>query len=1026
MGLGWPGLKYLSVAPGSEACKSPPLTWPAASLCTDAGPDLIAALHFLTRHSSMCMNLGYVPDLNHLAWNAAKRALKSSRLWGHQLLMLLNFIMRHGPFSQSARLQQCREGWQEYLQLAEPSRCPLYIDLLPKLLRDRHRLSEASREGIAEELWEELNQSQAWERAGTPVNLNRWFALIAEGREDDRYWHERYLAQLYTCIECDLMHGKKFKEMLAAKDSRPIRMDVEGIEGEKNMMKDQTAEGRSLKNSCANLLVVSTMARSDPHNQDVERMVFTIMEPLESWTRGANVELRSAEASLPWVEKQLVEGCFFDMLNATWKHMRSWGSLSSFGFMTGSMGMEAQLAAPTAAADQAISDRLHGEVVVQEEFAAQLGDLCLSIALEVTQSWLWMLIGWPQRAVLWLGPGAEAEISQFLRDASHFEKLQARVLDGATEHKELVDRSIFKLMPVQQLLQALRQTGGAVTQDLRQFLQHKFARFMQSQVAEDGFNICRKVETLAQNKKAPVQTLCMTMFSDGLLAKRHHFCEVEGSYTSHRMGFTSFPDDAFEASMQRPPGDPVYSDIASASAKTDWWKCKSHSLPAVYADLALLRMLYEDTAFTAQDLSSRWMSMLLRGNQLVKRLSKPVAAGAADTWYFAMGDSLGSACLLWPAVQHCLPGCPAATYFIPAVLDKPVFSVVVNMQDWVSWPYCWRSPLWQWLEHPAARLAGAEVFQEVRAFVATPSPRTLLESAASAGFWDIGVTSLRALQSKLGFESGGDQKLFAVLLSLILGCLGCSKDKALNIISVRLGRMGCNKAVGAAELLALDDGLELFTPEDKKQIEDEQRAQRNSEDSFQDLLVDLRLARQRLSPLAKASHVKHIDLPGVLVQAEVRDYCPSESRIWKNNVHAGWHGHCPPFRRISATVAAEGSEHAAATTVLKSLWLQHCHLHGCTLVDTCFVRGLFTDAELAAAGPSCGQPDAHPPASQAGAELVPSRGAGRGRGRGRGSGVGEASSSSRAGGAASTAPAAIGLGSRGGSRGRGPQGPMWK
>ena len=130
-------------------------------------------------------------------------------------------------------------------------------------------------------------------------------------------------------------------------------------------------------------------------------MVFTIMEPLESWTRRANVELRSAEASLPWVEKQLVEGCFFDMLNATWKHMRSWGSLSSFGFMTGSMRMEAQLAAAAAAAaDPAISDRLHGEVVVQGEFAAQLGDLCLSIALEVTRSWLWVLICWPDKAVL--------------------------------------------------------------------------------------------------------------------------------------------------------------------------------------------------------------------------------------------------------------------------------------------------------------------------------------------------------------------------------------------------------------------------------------------------------------------------------------------------------------------------------------------------------------------------------------------------------------------------------------------------
>ena len=40
----------------------------------------------------------------------------------------------------------------------------------------------------------------------------------------------------------------------------------------------------SFKNSCADLLVVSTMARPDPHNQDAERMVSTILEPLECRT----------------------------------------------------------------------------------------------------------------------------------------------------------------------------------------------------------------------------------------------------------------------------------------------------------------------------------------------------------------------------------------------------------------------------------------------------------------------------------------------------------------------------------------------------------------------------------------------------------------------------------------------------------------------------------------------------------------------------------------------------------------------
>lgn len=114
-------------------------------------------------------------------------------------------------------------------------------------------------------------------------------------------------------------------------------------------------------------------------------------------------------------------------------------------------------------------------------------------------------------------------------------------MDGAIEHGEPVDRSIFKLLPVQQLLQALRHSGGAVAQDLRLLLQHTSARSMQSQVAEDGFKVCRKVGTLAQNKEATVQTLCVTMFIDGLLAKQASFLRGGGLLHFSQDGLHQFP-----------------------------------------------------------------------------------------------------------------------------------------------------------------------------------------------------------------------------------------------------------------------------------------------------------------------------------------------------------------------------------------------------------------------------------------------------------------------------------------------------
>ena len=222
-------------------------------------------------------------------------------------------------------------------------------------------------------------------------------------------------------------------------------------------------------------------------------------------------------------------------------------------------------------------------------------------------------------------------------------------------------------------------------------------------------------------------------------------------------------------------------------------------------------------------------------------------------------------------------------------------------------------------------------------------------------------------------------------------------------------------------MLTLNDGLDLCTPDDRRKIEEEQKAQRQGEEEFGELMLDLRLARQRGAPEAKASHVKHIDLPDALLQAEVRDFCPPGSRIWKNNVHVGWHGHCPPFRRMFVTLATAGSGQAAATKVLKTLWLQHCHLHGCSLVDACFVKGLFTDAELAGSQPGV-QPAALPLVRRAAPVAASSRGRGRGS---RGGGRGGSSSSADGAAAASAASAPSGLHTHRGGRGRGLRGPVW-
>lgn len=651
-GLDLPLRHFRRPAEGSASAKRP-LTWPTASWCCDSGPDIVAAFHFVSRHEPVALNIDFVLDLNHLCWNAAKRSLKAARLWGHQLLMLLSFLMRHGPFNQASRLQQCKQAFGEYLQVASPQTCPLFDDLLPRLLRDRHREKDMAQANIQDEIWSELAKNEAWDVAGTPVNLNRWFHLISEGRIDDRWWNERFLSQLYTCLELDLLAGKKFEAFLDAKHAQ-TQVQQHDFDT-KPMMKDQTAEARQLKASCANLLVVSTMVRADPQNQNVERLVCGVLAPFEEWVKLGNKQLRDAGASIPWVQEQL-GGKFFEMVNLCLGCLSCWSSLRSFGFSGGFTHLQAFLK------DEGhLKDRVFGELVAQDEFAVQLGELSLALCREVVCSWLWLLEGWPQRAVLWLTDAGEKEVAAFLSDAARFDALEARVLAGDRDLSPLYERSVFRLIPVKQLRSALSESGGKLTDDLKAFLRMKFARFMQSQVPEDGFNLCRRVETLSQNMRAPVHTLCNNMFTDGQLAKRHRFGEVQATYTTKRVGMSKLPPDAFRCKGGFDDGDLPYGSIASNSSSTPWWKCRSEQWPSVYCDLVLMRMLpdlHKDEAEAFAKLSDRWLSCLLRGSHVVRRISKPIAAELPEAWFFALGHDMDSACLLWPATTQELPGCP--------------------------------------------------------------------------------------------------------------------------------------------------------------------------------------------------------------------------------------------------------------------------------------------------------------------------------------------------------------------------------
>lgn len=370
-----PGLRHWSMA---TLPSGPPTGWPVAKLCANCGPDIVASVHFLQRHPDIRLNLDYIPDVNHLSWNSFKGALRDVGLWRHTLLILMMSVMKHGPFHQAQRLKQCMACLREYLDLARPSDDPLFAAMLPRILNDTGRLGEMGRHGIDAEIWQSLADCKPWKESGSPCNLTKWFHIIRQSRCDDATWYSQALAQVYCCIECDLLHGKKFQRMLA--DLR-LKVGIANDDEARPLMREEAPEQKTLTQSCQNLLVVSTMVLCDPDNQYKQRLINCIAEPLQHWQAESNRELRSVDGSASWGVSQ-VRGDMLRMLGMTFGKLTNIGDLQHISLTIPQVGLNAP-------------EDLDFESRRQGNLAVFFGELAVWVASNFLQRQLWLLRGWP-------------------------------------------------------------------------------------------------------------------------------------------------------------------------------------------------------------------------------------------------------------------------------------------------------------------------------------------------------------------------------------------------------------------------------------------------------------------------------------------------------------------------------------------------------------------------------------------------------------------------------------------------------
>lgn len=187
---------------------------------------------------------------------------------------------------------------------------------------------------------------------------------------------------------------------------------------------------------------------SDEGNRWKWRIITIVGRINKEWQGRANCRLRSVAATLEWVVPQM-KGEFMHTMARILGTMSDEGSLESVGFDLPS---------------GVVPRPDYGDAQLQDSFAGYLARYALTLVSRRIRRELFMLRGWPIRCALFLDQDSRDEaLALFRSDAERFEALQADPAAGTKAVKSIITRSVFQLVPVQQLLQICKQEGFQVT-----------------------------------------------------------------------------------------------------------------------------------------------------------------------------------------------------------------------------------------------------------------------------------------------------------------------------------------------------------------------------------------------------------------------------------------------------------------------------------------------------------------------------------------------------------------------------------
>jgi hypothetical protein len=322
-------------------------------------------------------------------------------------------------------------------------------------------------------------------------------------------------------------------------------------------------EEKAVRSSMCNSMVLCTLFLSDPDQLVQSKLIVCATHFWDSWHSQQNIELRSTQRSFKWMGEQ-VSGAYLKTLGDTLGLLGSAAAITEIGFQHTFTTLDA-----------AAFGVDHPAVVRDDAYADHFGMLILHLS-SLRLCWgCWFLRGWPARSVQML-PG-DFHYVQALpalhKDHAVFQKMEDMRGKGSEVVNQVVDRNIFHLTSVKQLLDVTN-SATCISEDASEWISRGHHRLIATQVIEDGNKRQRRREQNLTAKRSREAEEYRQLIQKRVLSDVHHFDEVKPH--SHKLGSgLSLPPKAFNPLGQKASVD--CRSVESFKATTTWYSPKAEN-----------------------------------------------------------------------------------------------------------------------------------------------------------------------------------------------------------------------------------------------------------------------------------------------------------------------------------------------------------------------------------------------------------------------------------------------------------------